>query len=236
MTLSFSAPFNWCDSRCNRCPLAGGCGIASWLEMTRKAREERGEALHDSHESMAEMLDGLSLAREKLERTFEEEGISLEELCEVPARISLDDTALGKAAMEHAMAVKELVHELSDDQWSPMAGAAAGAMGGAFLICAKVGRVTPLDIPEDGPGTAAWRMDTVPNLLLMERTLQEVTFAMDQLISAYLAIRPGRYLRARGTLILQFKGWLDTIGEQDRALFISLTEAGKAPSPFCVVA
>jgi hypothetical protein len=161
----FSRPFNWCDRRCERCPLADECPV------NRRELQRRWvhEARREDHDSMAvavsdveeELSRALALARE----IASEEGIDLNAPLP-PVPISLEAVKLRRAGLDLAIAL----HAALDLQGAELPPATSPAVDDAFTAsatlaakCARIGGY----LAERNDDT--WTADAVPNLLLMER-------------------------------------------------------------------
>src|SRR5687768_7623545 len=92
-TLELSAPYNWCDRRCERCPLAASCPIPGRPD--RPVEEILSEAVAD------------------LERLCRDEGIDVDNLPPPPPP-SIDARVLEEAGRRWAHAFADLEPEVDD--------------------------------------------------------------------------------------------------------------------------
>src|SRR5687768_7286215 len=94
----FSAPFNWCDRRCERCPLAGECPIQRRELQRRWVHEARGRDPDDPAVIAEDMQETLESTVRMVEEIAAEEGIDL--TAPLPARpIVLDARRLERASV-----------------------------------------------------------------------------------------------------------------------------------------
>ena len=221
--IEFSAPFNWCDSRCDRCPLLEDCAVGRRLRGSRWVHEMRGEDPDDPAIVMADVKADLQRTVEMLESIIEKEGISLDDMVEPPT--SLLAVRLRKVAKTYAGAVDALTRAAPD-------GAAAKARAGAILVSVKLGRLTAFEPFENLSEDEAWHADAVPNLLLIERSAAQVAAAIDS-IEAPREDDRKRYDQASAEVGRLIAPWMAMIPAGARAAMDSLIARGRAPSPFC---
>jgi hypothetical protein len=154
------------------------------------AEQSRG---HDGEDLMAAVTASLKESVELLEAIAAEEGISLDELPEPPPP-PLESTLLQRVAADYCRAIR------------------ASHPGRALLLQMKIARIASHTRFDDG---GSWEMDAVPNLLLIERILDELQTPVSQ-----------RTLRGLLAPLIS------PIPASVRAAIDALIAAGRAPSPF----
>jgi hypothetical protein len=209
-----SAPYNWCDGRCERCPLAASCPVRRFeLEERRAAGSRGGEP----------GCTGAVRALEVAVDLVDDPGGPPHPLDpESPAA-----ARLRHACREYAAAVFALRDELA--RVDP--GRDVDELGAdAMLIAGKGGRVAGyLSGAGELTGQAAL-MDGVPNLFLVERVVDEV----DQSV-ADRSHMPGvgpAYRVARDQLRQALEPHLRAVPGPYRDELRLRVAGGSAPSPF----
>jgi hypothetical protein len=197
--LEFSAPFNWCDRNCERCPLSAGCPIY--------AQNERNRARSVVEVVQAMFEEGLALCREELQAR----GLALDEL-PTPPPPSLDQRLLLEASRRYVCSLR--AHMERDPEIRRL----------GMLSHMKVARIASELDDVDGPD---WQVDTLPNLLLLERTLDALRAALGD---ASEVVRQSEQ-ELRALLAPMFRA----IPEVARIALRVFAEAGRAPSPFVTV-
>jgi hypothetical protein len=167
----FSRPFNWCDRRCERCPLSPGCELRWFAER--------------------EFPDGVHPLTDEVLREIEREEREL--LHDLPPPPAMSDREKRVMEVIDAGEMSSLEH---------------------YLVAAKLARIG--DQLDDPPASDLYVFDTVPNLLLLERLIDELPEAT------------ARALRD------ELGPVFDGIDVELRRAMAAMVEAGVAPSPFCV--
>ncbi|HEU0030946.1 MAG TPA: hypothetical protein VFQ53_09940 [Kofleriaceae bacterium] len=194
--IEFSAPYNWCDRICERCPLAAGCPVFLSSE------ESEGASLVEQLEQAAAQLE-TELEADAEDDTDDDESTGFE----TTSSLLPDGQPLFEAGRAYAFAVLEHAEERE------------GLFGLAMLLYGKIARVSGMGAT---PGDDVWACDVVPNLLLIERTL-DVLSEQRELGGLVEQERAVRALLAP---------WLDAISYETREAVRILAAAGRAPSPF----
>lgn len=215
-----SAPYNWCDGRCDRCPLAVRCPVRNFdcdglLGIGAAPRiddpeEKRAFALAAAHAVAAR--EALEVdPRRKPERTESPTAARLRSACR--------DFGFAVIALRDALAdlgLDKQVGELRAD---------------AMLVAVKGGRVagylSDLGALED----EAALMDGVPNLLLIERLVADIDRRLEDRDAAPRACRSA-YRQARDELLALLRPLLRALPARYRDEIRSRVMAGCAPSPF----
>jgi hypothetical protein len=224
-------PSDWCDSRCERCPMLGRCPIGQTVvrERPRRAGED-GDP------------DDWRALIEELERSCEQ---SLELLAKVCEREGIDVAGLHLAQPEPAIleAAQRLGGELAASAKVfadfALAGGAphdnedlAVLIAGAALVAVKTTRIAwesadaPRPRDQRPPSWAAI-------LLLIEHTSQRVLDAASRLACFVLPAVWTRFDAVRREHEQLWRQWLAHVSEEARVAVAALVEAGHAPSPFC---
>ena len=190
------APFNWCDRICARCPLSDECPIPEHDVRVRGV-------------PIVAVIRKIATERAEAVRVVVmQDGASLAAGASpwpAPPPRAADTARLLEASLRYACSLRDLAARDRE------------VMRLSVLLHAKVARIA--DDEEE-----LWEQDTVPNLLLIERTLDELRAACGRVsdpIAAHEAV-----LRA----------WLAPlfarISPDVRASVGVLSRAGRAPSPF----
>ena len=192
------APFNWCDRICERCPLSGECPIP---EHDRRVRGVPIVAV--VRKIAAERAESVRVVIAR-DGAYARSLTSPSPWPSPPPRAP-DTARLLEASMRYACSLRELAARDRE------------VMRLSVLLHGKVARIA--DDEEE-----LWELDTVPNLLLIERTLDELREACGR-VPAPIAAHE-EILRA----------WLAPlfarISPEVRASVGVLARAGRAPSPF----
>jgi len=191
-TIELSAAYNWCDRRCERCPLQDGCPV-----FTR--------------------------APVGVEETLREAVALVEERCRDEGIVVDDQPPPPPGPMEYAL-------QRAGYEWA----AAHHALGGLDLtgvvVAAKVVRIACEDDFDDDDLRS---VDVHPNLLVVERLLDEARAAVDARRASASAAALARFDAADRALRGLLAPLFDAIPELERAAIEVLAAAGRAPSPFC---
>jgi len=142
----FGEPFNWCDRRCERCPLTSTCTLHKRELQRNWVHTARGEDPNDWDVISADMNEDLARTERMLAEVAREEGIDLAAPRE-PTVASLDEARLRKATLT-----------------------IVGAHPSALCFTQKCHRVVGAQ-PADRD---LWTFDVVPNLFVIERLRDEL--------------------------------------------------------------
>lgn len=232
--LDVCKPFNWCDRRCERCPLTRTCPVA----VRERAREAEAEARGDGEPAAAIVADTENVAAEleeahrMLEDIAEEEGIDLDA---APPRqpASLVARRLRQTSRTYAAAVHGLRPR------PPISGdiedALREAEASAFLVATKGARVagslTPTgELDFDEPA----RPDGALNAVLLERLDREVAASLLRAASALDEADLDDYADTRRDLRRLLEPLLE-VSTDARSAIDEAIERGRAPSPFATL-
>ncbi len=227
--MTFSSPHNWCDRRCERCPLADACAVAARSKQREWEHLSRGEDPFDVKVVIADVTATFSECIARLVGAAVEEGVPLDELDEPlpplpPVAVELVDRAL---ALFDA-----LVRAFRDRKGDPVVDELLAC---ASLLYAKAGRIgDSLREPRDDVDEAVFREDTVPNLLLLEHQEAAVTHLVG-VVTARLDRSSGDVLAAVAALRQALRPLLIRVSSQAREDLELLQLARRAPSPFCTI-
>lgn len=186
--LELSPPFNWCDRRCERCPLRETCPIpAREPDLPDVPEEAMRVALAHLTECLTEALE--IATSEAIRR-----GLDVDNLPPVPPP-DIETLLIEQAALR-------LV-------------AAAGPrdQAAALLVAIKLHRVAGGGEVDD----ELFELDSAPNLLLVERSLDELA-----------------HLPAAAPLRALVAPLLARISDETRVVLATLARGGRAPSPWSV--
>ena len=234
----FGSPYNWCDSRCDRCAAADECPLQRRIAGSRWRHEILEEDPDDADIVMRDVLESLRSALVMLKRVAEEEGVDLTDaVSEVSSPASLSAERLRRAGMEYVSAAHDLLGALPSDLSDRGEQLAEQVGGGSTLIAAKSARLAPGEAPSySSSDDDVWRADGVPNLLLVEVVDRIVAEAVHGLAAMDPSLSFERYERVR-------KGWRRALAPWAAAVphgaldeLHSLISERRAPSPFLVMA
>jgi hypothetical protein len=226
----FVAPFNWCDGRCERCPLSRECPLNRRIEQRRWVHTARGKDPDDMKVVLADMATDLAQILSNLRDAAEEEGVDLD--APMPALpTSLDSVRLQRAATTLITTLDSGIRP--PEQPAPEVTAVVKeAMAISLNLRMKSARIGGQLADERDE---SWAMDIVPNLLLVERQrarLDEVLAELGGLLEedASATIRG-----ALATMDRVLRPLIEGVDAEARAKLEEMIAAGAAPSPFCVV-
>jgi hypothetical protein len=215
LTNVFSAPFNWCDRRCERCMLASECPVQKRDAQQRWVAEAKGLDPDDMAVVMSDSLAELDRVAEMVRQIAKEEGIDLD--APLPPRaISLEARRLQASGMDLMQASGR--HEDSEVR------VIARGLG---MKAVRIASHTEEEIPPD-----VWVMDAEPNLLLMERLRADLAARLSDGGSETDAAVKAE-LQKLERLVSPLIG---AVSDASKAILTGLVERGAAPSPFCTLA
>ena len=173
---AWSPPHNWCDRRCERCPIASTCGVHVACTRRRAERVARGDD-PDSPEAILEgVVRTLESAVRMAEQMGREAGIEIERPLAQPP-VVLDGVRVQRVGERVARALAQ-VHAPADATSEPLAEAADETIALWSLLVAKAARVFSYTVDFDPD---IWARDAEPNLLLIQRVRDALSCAFDQL-------------------------------------------------------
>jgi hypothetical protein len=222
----FSAPSNWCDRRCERCPLAAECPVARRESQRRWAHEARGRDPDDPAIIMQDTRESLEFALRLVQEVAEAEGIDLNAPRQ-PRPIVLDARRLQRAALTLARCVADAKHADGPRPGSGDDTAELSRLTNTLVM--KAARIAGhlVDHAEDGDDT--WAHDAAPNLLLLDRLKADIRRELARVASDELAARIANALAELDRILDPL---IEEIGEPARAVLLALEARGAAPSPF----
>ena len=214
----FSAPFNWCDRRCERCPLSRDCLVWRAESQRRWVHAAHGGDPDDWDVVVEDVAEDMRAALGKLLDIAAAEGIDLGTPLP-PAPIVLDAVKLRRAGTVLATSIAEL-----GDSVAPAA-KRDELVRSATVLGLKATRIA--SYLSDAHPRDAWDADAVPNLLLVELLIRQVRNGLALTPTGEPAMRT---LEDLNRIIEPLLGRLD----RPRALLGKLVERAAAPSPFCI--
>jgi len=219
----FSAPFNWCDRRCERCPLASGCPVQRREQQLRWVHEARGEDPDDPAVMLEDASEMLESALRMVLEIAQAEGIDLD--APLPPR----PTVLAAKRLERsAMALVRCVAQVVDRGDAQAGDSTRGLLALTSTLAAKVGRIAgQLDL---GADDETWARDAAPNLLLIDRLRAELARKLALLPQD--GARDAGLQRALRELDRDLEPLIRDVGAETRDLLAALEARGAAPSPF----
>ena len=226
---AWSTPHNWCDRRCERCPIALDCAVHLACSQRRAEHEARGEDPDSSEVVAQDILQSLESAFRMLEQISREAGIDIHEQVPQPP-VALDAVRVHRAGLQAVRALMQLrvPVELASEA---LTDAADETFALWSLLVAKAARV--LSYAEEFDPDV-WAQDTEPNLLLMEHVRSSFSRVLEQLQrelpegSIPDEVRDGVEVFDRSLSPL-----FDRVSCSGRRRLEVLISHGVAPSPFC---
>jgi hypothetical protein len=224
----FAKPHNWCDRRCERCPIQNACILRLRDLQRRWVHEARREDPDDPAVVRRDVQANLERVAELVRQAAADEDIDID-IHERPPNqpIVLDMVRLQRAGFALVGSLDGAFREAPDD-------ACVGeALSIAFKLACKCGRVSGY---LGGDRNDIWLDDVVPNLLLIEHLfgrLDEVVAANERHFdhTALDATRAARRELARILAPL-----FADLPATARLHMTQLIERDLAPSPFSVIA
>jgi len=215
-----ASPYNFCDRRCERCPLTGSCAVAVRERRRDWALRARGIDPDDPEVVTAEMASELDLAV----AIIEDEGFTSDPGPPPPEPIEL--ARASRRSRAWAMTMSVLAKQVR--------GAGEGARALelellSILLGPKVIRVL-------AGGEEAFEVDGAPTLLVIEKLIEHIEATLREVESV---------LGPHGDLVLERQQRAELLalvvhrrsdvppGLRDR--MGALIASQRAPSPFCVV-
>ncbi|HYJ11080.1 MAG TPA: hypothetical protein VEX18_18790, partial [Polyangiaceae bacterium] len=101
----------------------------------------------------------------------------------------------------------------------------------SMVVAGKVARIAS---EEDFGDDDLWFCDTVPNLVVVERVLATARSDVDRARARLPATALARFDAADALLRSLLSPLLNAISERERAVFVALVAAGRAPSPLAL--
>lgn len=217
----FGAPFNWCDRRCERCPLAEQCTVRRRELQRRWVVEARDGDPDDMAVVMSDVNQLMETVLVELRRLAAEERIDLD----APLKgrpVSLDAERLRRKGLAMMTAAKGLAPTEEANE----------LMKTVLTVATKSARIAAnLDVG-DARSSDAWVADVVANLLLLETSKKSVRDALSRMTNA-------PELRELGEALTDIDRILDPlisqVDAQLRKVLAGLIARRAAPSPFCTV-
>lgn len=226
---AWSTPHNWCDRRCERCPIASNCAVHLACARRRVEHEARGEDPDSSEVMTQDILESLEGAVRMLQQLSREAGIDMHEQLPQPP-VTLDAARVHRAGLQVVRALTQLrvPRDLASEA---LADAVDETLALWSLLVAKAARVLSYT---DELDPEVWAQDAEPNLLLMEHVWSSFARVLEQLQrelpegSIPDEVHEGVEVFDR-TLSPLFDG----VSRGARRCLEVLITHGVAPSPFC---
>jgi hypothetical protein len=215
-----SPPYNWCDGSCDRCPLASRCPVHSF-----DVEKLLGAALRgDPEESRAAALAAAHTIAAR-------EAIAAQAVAEIAA--SPEPPAAGRlrqSCRDYGFSVVALRDALAAGSPDPERRELGELRADAMLVAVKGGRVAGYLSQTAALEDEAALMDGVPNLLLVERIVDDI----DQRFAACgdLPACASGYRAARDQLRELLRPLLRSVPSRYRDELRTRVLTGAAPSPF----
>ncbi|MEM9195887.1 MAG: hypothetical protein AAGF12_42365 [Myxococcota bacterium] len=228
----FTSEYNWCDSRCERCPLEKTCAHAKMESQRRWAHTMRGIDPDDPDVVIADLNRQLEATLTYLQEEFKEELAEEDPRESMP--VSLLEKRLRLLSKAHTVALRDLVEGLSEEELRVSDAQVGTIISGSLLVGSKIGRLGAYLTPEGEPvRTPGWDADAVPNLLLLERVDKGLRTAVRELSALAPTADAESYWSARERLFAIVDQWYERVPDVAREALKQRIDARTAPSPFC---
>ncbi len=229
---TFSTPFNWCDRRCERCPLADECTVNRREQQRRWVHEARGEDPDSLAVALSDVKDELARALVMAREIAIEKGPDPDAPLP-PMPISLDEVKLQRAGLELAVALRAALDAQHAGLATTLPAAIVDdAMTASATLGAKCARIVSYLAERHGD---TWTADAVPNLLLMERLRVQLDDALTSIEAGLGALRLEEVRAAKRDLDRILDPLFASIHPGLRRLLEGLVARGAAPSPFSIL-
>jgi hypothetical protein len=218
---SLHAPFNWCDRRCERCPLADECVIATADAERRSAHESVGIDPDAPEVMQADVLRTLERALALVTEAARSQGLDPEQiLAEPPPEPSETATQRRELAIRLAQQIYLACTGLGSE-------VASRAIERSTVVAMKVARIAEADAAE-----VASNIDAAANLMVLLRLEAELRSALSAVEIGCLEREEIERLRA-GLCLALAPLWAAIPPHVIEQIDL-LIRTDRAPSPFCV--
>lgn len=226
----WTEPMNFCDRRCEQCPLAGECPVPARLRERRSASPTREpESPGELFEVLEELDRDLGEAHEMLTKIIAELGDDFDD--QTPPPTAIDEMRLRRASDVVSEALGELRHA-EDLTGGALTAALSDTLNLWLTLAPKAARIVGLSADRRD---ALWLRDAIPNLFVV----QLLRPAFDDSVTRLEAALDGsRSLSDVQSGLAAFDRILqplfDLIEAEDRSLLEAAVRLRLAPSPFCI--
>lgn len=230
----FTDAYNWCDSRCERCPLRPNCPVAIREAQRRWVHQARGEDPDDWAVVMKDVGEELERAMKLLVEMAERDGVDLSDESDEPPA-SLASRRLSQSGLDFVVAVRDALAAIGDEPTEREVDEGAELVLLSAIIARKTARLANAFEPDPQPleEREVWRCDWVPNVLLITRELGTARAAVRRFFEA-------AELRASVEAPLDviermLAPLVARIPPEARTTLETMLAEGTAPSPFSTV-
>jgi hypothetical protein len=221
--MDLSREHNWCDKRCERCPLEQTCAVACRVAETTRRHMERGEDPDDWDVILRDIAEDFAKTIEMIEAVAREDGIDLSAPAPEPPP-SLGARRLKEAGLRYVHSAAAIARVAPGED-------ADALSSSATMTAVKLARIGgALELPDE----SSWDYDVAPNRLLLERIDEDARRALESLAARF----PGDPVESCDSIRREITALVErTFGRVPdgvRAAVEAMTAKGRAPSPFCV--
>lgn len=210
-----SAPHNWCDRRCHRCPLAAECPIPAMDDL--------------------DVEESLERAIELLEAACVEAGCDPSAAaCAPPSPESPSSVRFKGRARDYSLSLTSALDVLEAAGLVPFAAASAvvALRVDAFLIATKSARVAVYLGPDGRLGDDDPLSDGALNVFLLDHLLKSIDSA---LAAVNLSVQTPVFRLAREDIRREVDALLSTLAPHTFDRLTALMRSRRAPSPFATL-
>ncbi len=212
----FSSPFDWCDRRCERCPLTSRCAVFASSEQHRRNAAARGENPDDLVAAIHHVSHAFEGVTEMPQEDADDQGIYLVEPLPAPV-VPIGPARVQRAARRLVAAVCRETRARSDELLFLLVAILA-------MKCARI--CTPTLDGRVDDDDELFEHDVAPNLLVIEAVRDELRLLCS-------ADWPGTFDAELRAFDRAFRPQRRRVGPETRRVMSELRARREAPSPFC---
>jgi hypothetical protein len=215
-------PWDWCDRRCERCPLALECAVNLRVEEQKREAARRGFDPDDPNVTMTMVMESF---REAFVRLAAESGTPEDDGEEELEAVRTSE--LYEAGLRYARAVEEVCSVV---EGRDLALVDEARLIGMILVGKTARLIDRLPLRRD----SFTRDDVVLTLMLISHLEKQAAALVMALGAEWKVSQLFGFRRARRELRRLLDVHLEGIRRSERDFVERMVAAGRAPSPFCI--
>jgi hypothetical protein len=226
--------YNWCDSRCERCPLRSDCPVAIREAQRRWVHEARGEDPDDWAVIMKDVEEELGRALQLLVEMAERDGADLDDDSDAPPP-SLASRRLSQSGLDFVVAVRDALATIGGEPTEREVDEGAELVLLSAIIARKTARLSSAFEADPQPleEREVWRGDWVPNVILVTRVLGTARAAVRRFFD--VAETRARVEAPLDVIERTLAPLTERVPPEARRTLETMIADGTAPSPFVIV-